>query len=96
MWKKAKVVAVNYDGTYDLQFEMNHGPYREQRMKGLKGRPTLSLRREEQFKGYAADHMPASWHGKERLAKRKAILLHRMCIDISVDALSDAFRSFRG
>ena len=58
MWKKAKVVAVNYDGTYDLQFEMNHGPYREQRMKGLKGKPTLSLRREEQFKGYAADHMP--------------------------------------
>lgn len=59
MWKKAKVVAVNYDGTYDLQFEMNHGPYREHRTKGLRGTPTLSLRRNEQFKEYAADHMPA-------------------------------------
>eukprot|EP00435_Cladocopium_sp_Y103_P071473 s96_g37.t1 len=61
MWKKAKVVAVNYDGTYDLQFEMNYGPYREQRTKGLRGTPTLSLRRNEQFKEYAADHMPASF-----------------------------------
>ncbi|CAJ1358238.1 unnamed protein product [Effrenium voratum] len=40
MWKKAKVVAANYDGTYDLQFEMNHGPYRERRRpKATSARP---------------------------------------------------------
>lgn len=61
MWKRASVAAVNYDGTYDIQFEMNHGPYRERRTKGHKRTPTLSLRKNEQFKEYAADHMPASF-----------------------------------
>eukprot|EP00933_Yihiella_yeosuensis_P071241 TRINITY_DN79448_c0_g1_i1.p1 TRINITY_DN79448_c0_g1~~TRINITY_DN79448_c0_g1_i1.p1 ORF type:complete len:639 (+),score=87.14 TRINITY_DN79448_c0_g1_i1:136-2052(+) len=62
-WEKATVMATNYDGTYDIKFEMNFGPYRENKKRGLKGTPRLSLSRHDRFlyKTWGADDMPAEF-----------------------------------
>mmetsp|Transcript_12402 Transcript_12402/g.29185 ORF Transcript_12402/g.29185 Transcript_12402/m.29185 type:complete len:570 (+) Transcript_12402:36-1745(+) len=62
-WDTATVKAVNYDGTYDLKFDRNWGPFRDNRKYDLNARRVnLSLARNERFKeNWGADSMPASF-----------------------------------
>ena len=94
MWKKATVVASNYDGTYDIQFEMKHGPYREQMTLGAKGKghkrvPTLSLRRNEQFKDFGADHMPASFRLFQEMNYQLSMHPKNIRLPGSIEALAN-------
>eukprot|EP00931_Biecheleriopsis_adriatica_P117062 TRINITY_DN92615_c0_g1_i1.p1 TRINITY_DN92615_c0_g1~~TRINITY_DN92615_c0_g1_i1.p1 ORF type:complete len:567 (-),score=107.31 TRINITY_DN92615_c0_g1_i1:55-1695(-) len=97
-WEKAEVLAVNYDGTYDIQFEDNAGPYRERRTKGLRGLPTLSLRKNEIWRGYAADHMPAYFRMLQEKNYMSAVpasnmrlpgMLERICDTYDAEASQD-------
>ncbi|OLP80298.1 hypothetical protein AK812_SmicGene39302 [Symbiodinium microadriaticum] len=89
MWKPAIVAAANYDGTYDLQFEMNHGPYRERRTKGHKRTPTLSLRKNERFKDFGADHMPASFRLFEEMNYQQSVPPSNIRMVGYIDRISD-------
>jgi len=89
MWKPAIVAAANYDGTYDLQFEMNHGPYRERRTKGHKRTPTLSLRKNERFKDFGADHMPASFRLFEEMNYQQSVPPSNIRMVGFIDRISD-------
>jgi len=88
-WMKAEVLAQNYDGTYDLQFEMNFGPYRERRLKGLRGLPTLSLRKNEVYKDFGADSMPAKFRMMQELNYAQAVPPTKIRLPGMLDRLSD-------
>jgi len=88
-WEKAEVLAVNYDGTYDLQFFMDHGPYRENRKKGLRGTPTLSLRRNEVYADFGADKMPAKFRMMKELNYSQAVDPSQIRMPGMLDRLSD-------
>jgi len=88
-WTPAEVLAVNYDGTYDLQFEMNFGPYRERRLKGLKGLPQLSLRKNEIWKDFGADTMPAKFRLMQELNYSQAVPPDRIRLAGSLESVSD-------
>eukprot|EP00416_Gambierdiscus_australes_P021439 CAMPEP_0171072002 /NCGR_PEP_ID=MMETSP0766_2-20121228/10615_1 /TAXON_ID=439317 /ORGANISM="Gambierdiscus australes, Strain CAWD 149" /LENGTH=548 /DNA_ID=CAMNT_0011528561 /DNA_START=52 /DNA_END=1698 /DNA_ORIENTATION=- len=88
-WKKAEVLAVNYDGTYDLQFEMNFGPYRENRQKNLKGLPQLSLRKNEVYAGFGADTMPAKFRLMQELNYAQGVQPDKIRLPGMLDRISD-------
>eukprot|EP00929_Paragymnodinium_shiwhaense_P085298 TRINITY_DN45711_c0_g1_i1.p1 TRINITY_DN45711_c0_g1~~TRINITY_DN45711_c0_g1_i1.p1 ORF type:complete len:599 (+),score=153.92 TRINITY_DN45711_c0_g1_i1:29-1825(+) len=93
-WKTARVLAVNYDGTYDLQFEMNFGPYRENRLKGLNGKAMLSLRVAEKYKdNWGADSMPASFRMLQEMNYQSAVSPDRIRMPGMLDRLSDTFNT---
>lgn len=88
-WQLARVLAINYDGTYDLQFDMNQGPYRERRIKNLKGLPQLSLRKNEVYKDFGADSMPAKFRMMQELCYAQAVPPNKIRLPGTVDRLSD-------
>lgn len=88
-WEKAKVLAINYDGTYDLEFPMTWGPYRDRRTKGLGGRPTLSLKKNEIFRDFGADHMPAEFRMMQEMNFAQAVPPSKIRLLGALDCLSD-------
>ncbi|CAK0813972.1 unnamed protein product, partial [Prorocentrum cordatum] len=61
-WTPAVVVSANYDGTYDLKFDMKRNePYHVSRKKNLKSLPCISQKKDWFYKTYGADDMPASY-----------------------------------
>jgi len=88
-WMPAQVVAVNYDGTYDLQFEMNFGPYRERRTKGLHGDPMLSLRNNDVYAGFGADTMPAKFRMMQELNYAQAMPPDQIRLPGMLEPISD-------
>lgn len=90
-WERAKVLAVNYDGTYDLQFFMNFGPWRSRRkeMPALKGPAMLSLRKNEVYRKYGSDSMPASFRMLQELNFAQAVPPTKIRQKGMLDRLSD-------
>jgi len=91
IWKSARVLAVNYDGSYDLQFDMGFGPYRERRheLKDLKGRPGLSLRKNEVYKDWGADNMLAKFRMQQEMNYSPATPPTRIRLPGMMDRISD-------
>ncbi|CAE7157224.1 unnamed protein product [Symbiodinium necroappetens] len=68
---------------------MNHGPYRERRTKGHKRTPTLSLRKNERFKDFGADHMPASFRLFEEMNYQQSVPPSNIRMVGYIDRISD-------
>lgn len=88
-WKKARVIAVNYDGTYDLQFEMNFGPFRENKKTGLNGLPQLSLKPNEVYMDFGADTMPAKFRLMQEMNYAPATPPSQIRLPGLMDRISD-------
>mmetsp|Transcript_62526 Transcript_62526/g.116240 ORF Transcript_62526/g.116240 Transcript_62526/m.116240 type:complete len:552 (+) Transcript_62526:28-1683(+) len=90
-WERAVVKAVNYDGTYDLQFERKFGPFRDNRRYDQRGkRVNLSLARNERFKeNWGADSMPASFRLMQELEYAEAVKPDEIRFVGSLDKLSE-------
>lgn len=88
-WEKAEVKAANYDGTYDVEFIQNWGPYRERRLKGLKGPAMLSLRPNERYKDFGADDQPASYRLLQEMNYAQSMPASSIRMPGALDRLSD-------
>mmetsp|Transcript_8031 Transcript_8031/g.17918 ORF Transcript_8031/g.17918 Transcript_8031/m.17918 type:complete len:551 (-) Transcript_8031:81-1733(-) len=90
-WENAVVRAVNYDGTYDLQFERKFGPFRDNRRYDQRGkRVNLSLSRNERYKeNWGADSMPASFRLMQEMEYAEAVRPDEIRFPGTLDRLSE-------
>jgi len=91
-WEEAEVKAVNYDGTYDVQFKQKFGPVREHRstIRGLQGKVQLSLAKNEVYKeNWGADTMPAAFRMMQEMNYAQALPPSSIRLKGSLDPLSD-------
>jgi len=93
-WEEAEVKAVNYDGTYDVQFFMKFGPVRERRkeLRGLKGKAALSLGKAEVYaENWGADKMPAAFRMMQEMNYAQALPASKIRLVGAMDRLSDTY-----
>lgn len=95
-WEKAKVVTCNYDGTYDLQFEQNFGPYHDRRTKGHIGMPKLSLQKNMVYLGFGADNMPAEFRYQQEMNYAMSVTPDKIRRIGEADVLGDLMDSEGG
>lgn len=90
-WAPAKITAVNYDGTFDLQFKRTWGPFRDNKKYGLKGLPMLSLRKNEIYKGWGADSMSARFRLQQEMEYSPSMPADKIRLPGMLDRLSDIY-----
>jgi hypothetical protein len=90
-WEKAKVMAVNYDGTYDVKFYQTWGTVRERKTElRVNGYLSLKKSKNERYKDqWGADHMPAAFRMMQEMNYMQATPPSRIRLIGSMDRLSD-------
>lgn len=88
-WMKADVVAVNYDGTYDLRFKRTFGPFHENKKTGLRKRAPLSLKRNMIYWKFGADNMPAEFRFMMELNYAQAVPADQIRLPGQIERISD-------
>lgn len=91
-WREATVLAVNYDGTYDLKFTMNFGPFRVRKFRGITGKvkTMMSLSKNERWRqNHGSDEMPASFRLLEDLYYQQSVPPDRIRVPGTIERLTD-------
>jgi len=97
-WKRAVVVAVNYDGTYDLQFPQGFGAVHERidefiNNKGGKDgnkHPTLRGDKNMRYMGFGADEEAARYRMWQEMNFAQAVHPSRVRLPNTRDSIADA------
>jgi len=89
-WTPAKVVAANYDGTYDLQFDMKRNePYHVSQKRDLKNLPCISQKKDWFWKTFGADDMPAAFRLHQEMDFAMAVPPGHIRLQKTVDTIAD-------
>lgn len=93
-WISATVVAANYDGTYDLQFDMKRNePYHVSQKRDLKSLPCISQKKDWFYKTFGADDMPAAYRLHQEMDFAMAVPPEHIRMLKTVDTIADTMDS---
>jgi len=89
-WTPAVVRAANYDGTYDLMFDMKRNePYHRSLKQNLKSLPCISQKMDWFYKRYGADDMPAAFRLHQEMDFAMAVPPGHIRMQKTVDTIAD-------